>query len=58
MIRLVLADDHPIVLQGLQQLFERHDDFEVVSSCPDGTTALAAVIEHQPDVLVLSLIHI
>jgi DNA-binding NarL/FixJ family response regulator len=55
MIRLVLADDHPIVLQGLQQLFERHDDFQVISSCPDGTTALAAVIEHQPDVLVMDL---
>ena len=55
MIRLVLADDHPIVLQGLQQLFERHDDFQVVASCPDGTTALAAVIEHQPDVLVMDL---
>jgi len=55
MIRLVLADDHPIVLQGLQQLFERHHDFQVVASCPDGTTALAAVLEHQPDVLVMDL---
>ena len=55
MIRLVLADDHPIVLQGLQQLFERHDDFQVVASCPDGTMALAAVTEHRPDVLVMDL---
>jgi DNA-binding NarL/FixJ family response regulator len=54
-IRLVLADDHPIVLQGLQQLFERHPDFQVVASCPDGATALAAVLEHQPDVLVMDL---
>ena len=54
-IRLVVADDHPIVLQGLQQLFERHDDFEVVCSCPDGVTALEAVAKHQPDVLVMDL---
>jgi DNA-binding NarL/FixJ family response regulator len=54
-IRLVLADDHPIVLQGLQQLFGRHDDFEVVASCADGGAALAAVAEHQPDVLVIDL---
>src|SRR5262245_14569006 len=54
-IRLVLVDDHPIVLQGLQQLFERHNDFEVVACCPDGTTALEAVAEHQPDVLVMDL---
>ena len=54
-IRLVLVDDHPIVLQGLQQLFERHDDFEVMSCCPDGTTALDAVEKYQPDVLVMDL---
>jgi two-component system, NarL family, nitrate/nitrite response regulator NarL len=54
-IRLVLVDDHPIVLQGLQQLFQRHEDFEVVSCCPDGTTALEAVEQFQPDVLVMDL---
>jgi DNA-binding NarL/FixJ family response regulator len=54
-IRLVLVDDHPIVLQGLEQLFERHDDFEVVSCCPDGATALVAVEKYQPDVLVMDL---
>jgi DNA-binding NarL/FixJ family response regulator len=54
-IRVVLADDHPIVLQGLQQLFARHNDMEVVSSCADGAAALEAVRAHQPDVLVLDL---
>jgi DNA-binding NarL/FixJ family response regulator len=54
-IRLVLVDDHPIVLQGLERLFERHDDFEVVSCCADGTTALDAVGKYQPDVLVMDL---
>jgi DNA-binding NarL/FixJ family response regulator len=54
-IRLVLVDDHPIVLQGLQQLFERHDDFEVMSCCPDGSSALEAVEKYQPDVLVMDL---
>ena len=54
-IRVVVADDHPIVLQGLQHLFERHDDFEVAAGCPDAASALAAVRAHQPDVLVLDL---
>ena len=54
-IRLVLVDDHPIVLQGLEQLFERYDDFEVVSCCADGATALDAVEKYQPDVLVMDL---
>jgi DNA-binding NarL/FixJ family response regulator len=54
-IRVVLADDHPIVLHGLQQLFERHQDFEVVSCCSDGNHAVEAVRTERPDVLVLDL---
>jgi DNA-binding NarL/FixJ family response regulator len=54
-IRIALADDHPIVLQGLQQLFERHSDFEVVFSCTTGNAALSGVRSHRPDVLVLDL---
>ena len=54
-IRLVLADDHPIVLHGLQQLFARHGDFSVVATCADGAAAVDAVKAHHPDVLVLDL---
>src|SRR6185436_10774325 len=54
-IRVVLVDDHPIVLHGLQQLFERQDDFEVVSCCADGAAAVDAVEQLRPDVLVLDL---
>jgi DNA-binding NarL/FixJ family response regulator len=54
-IRLAIADDHPIVLQGLQQLFARHPGFEVLASCKDGDEALAAVRRGGIDVLVLDL---
>lgn len=54
-IRVAIVDDHQIVLHGLQQLFERQDDFEVVCCCSDGATALAAVTEHRPDVVILDL---
>lgn len=54
-IRIVLADDHPIVLQGLQHLFTRHQDLEVVASCAGADDALAASREHHPDVVVLDL---
>jgi DNA-binding NarL/FixJ family response regulator len=54
-IRVVLADDHPIVLQGLQQLFERHREFEVVAGCLNGHSAVEAVRVQRPDVLVLDL---
>ena len=54
-ISVVVVDDHPIVLQGLQQLFDRQSDFKVVSSCSDAASALQAVRAHRPDVLVLDL---
>ena len=54
-IRVVLVDDHPIVLQGLQQLFERQPDFTVVAACAGADSALQAVRTHRPDVLILDL---
>ena len=54
-IRVAIADDHPIVLQGLQQLFGRHNDFEVVCCSGNGAAALADIRTHRPDVLVLDL---
>ncbi len=54
-MRLVIVDDHQIVLHGLEQLFERQEDFDVVSCCRDGASAVAAVAEHRPDVLLLDL---
>jgi len=54
-IRVVIADDHPIVLQGLEQLFTRSPDFYVARCCATGDEALAALREEHPDVLVLDL---
>ena len=54
-IRLVLVDDHPIVLHGLQKLFESSPDFSVVASCRDGDTALTALRTQKVDVLLLDL---
>lgn len=54
-IRVVLADDHPIVLHGLQTLLERQADIEVAAACADGSSALNAARSVHPDVLVLDL---
>ncbi|HEX6900578.1 MAG TPA: response regulator transcription factor [Thermoanaerobaculia bacterium] len=54
-IRLVLADDHPIVLDGLEQLFRLEQDFEVVARCRDGEEALRQVRFYRPDILVLDI---
>jgi two-component system nitrate/nitrite response regulator NarP len=52
-IRLILADDHRIILEGLEQLFRRERDFQVMATCTNGADALVAVRHHKPDVLVL-----
>jgi DNA-binding NarL/FixJ family response regulator len=54
-IRVVIADDHPIVLQGLQRLFESYKEFQVLQSCEDGQKAIAAVRTLKPDILLLDL---
>lgn len=54
-IRVVLTDDHPIVLHGLERLFGSQPAFQVVASCSGGDAALAAVRSQPVDVLVLDL---
>lgn len=54
-ISLVIADDHPLVLGGLEALLATQPDLSVVARCADGETALEAVDKHRPDVLVLDL---
>jgi two-component system, NarL family, nitrate/nitrite response regulator NarL len=52
-IRVVVVDDHPITLTGLQSLLSSERDLTLVSACIGGSDALAAVRTHQPDVLVV-----
>jgi two-component system, NarL family, nitrate/nitrite response regulator NarL len=54
-IRLVLADDHPLMLDALARLLGQEPDMEVAARCTDGETALRAAREHRPDILILDL---
>lgn len=54
-IRLVLADDHPVVLSGLEALFAGSDEFAVLVGCADGASALEAIRTHRPDVAVVDI---
>ncbi|MBN9502088.1 MAG: hypothetical protein BGO01_10655 [Armatimonadetes bacterium 55-13] len=56
MIRLVIADDHELVREGLRSLLEMSEDVKVVAEATNGPEALAATIEHSPDVLVADLV--
>jgi len=54
-IRLVLVDDHPLFLDGLEVLLRMEPDFEVLARCTSGRDALRKVEELKPDVLILEL---
>jgi DNA-binding NarL/FixJ family response regulator len=53
-IRVVLVDDHPIVLQGLEHLFARQPDIEVAACCGTVQDGLAAA-RARPDIVLLDL---
>jgi DNA-binding NarL/FixJ family response regulator len=53
--RIVLADDHPIVLDGLRNLIRAEEDFELVGEAGSGLAALKVIREARPDVAVLDI---
>src|SRR5580693_554640 len=54
-VRLLIADDHPIVRDGLKKLLLLEDDFEIVGEAGDGREVLEKVRDLDPDVLLLDL---
>jgi len=54
-ISLVIADDHPLILDALQNLFHLEPDVQVLACCRDGEETLQAVRQHRPDLLILDL---
>lgn len=54
-IRIVLADDHEIVRNGIKQLFESEGYIEVVAEASNGREAIEQIKIHKPDVLVMDI---
>ena len=54
-IRILIADDHSIVREGLKQLLELEEDFEVVGQASNGVETIEKVKETKPDVLLLDI---
>ena len=54
-IRISVADDHPIVRQGLRQTIEAARGLKVVAEADDGLQALELIKSHKPDVAVLDI---
>jgi len=54
-IKVLLADDHKIVREGLRSLLEKESDIEVVAMADNGRTALQLACEMEPDVVVIDI---
>ncbi len=55
MIRVVLADDQPLVRTGLRMILAAEADIEVVAEATNGREAVAAAAEHHPDVVLMDV---
>ncbi len=55
MIRVIVADDQPVVRAGVARILGPHDGFEIVAECDDGDEVLAAVTTHRPDVVLMDV---
>ncbi|MDR6226248.1 response regulator transcription factor [Desmospora profundinema] len=55
MIRVLLVDDHPMVLKGLRLFMQTQEDMEVVGEASNGEEAMQKVAVHQPDVVLMDL---
>ncbi len=55
MVKVVIADDHPLIRVGLIKLFEGLSDIQIVGEASNGQEALEQVEKHHPDILILDL---
>ena len=56
MIRVLIADDHAVVRQGLRTFLELQDDIEVVADVAEGAAAVELTLERRPDVVLMDLV--
>jgi DNA-binding NarL/FixJ family response regulator len=54
-IKIIIADDHPLVRQGLRQAIELESNFRVIAEAGDGQTALDLIEKHEPHIVVLDV---
>lgn len=54
-VRVIIADDHPLIRMGIRKLFEGMHDIHLIGEASNGKEAIELVEKHDPDVLILDL---
>jgi two-component system, NarL family, response regulator NreC len=55
MIKILLADDHQLLIDGLRTILEKHRDVEIVGLAKDGLEAFDLAMQSQPDIILLDI---
>ena len=54
-VRVLIADDHPLIRSGLRALLDRDGEFKVVAEASDGYEAIELALQHKPDLILLDV---
>lgn len=55
-IRVVVADDHPLVRHGIKTVFEAYDDIEVVAEAENGKEVIEICEKYKPDIVIMDMV--
>lgn len=55
-IKILVADDHPVVREGTRKVLEQEADFEIVGEAADGEEAVKLAVEYSPDVALIDIV--
>jgi len=54
-INMIVADDHPIVRQGLIRMIEFNNEFKVIAEASNGSEVISLAVEHEPDIILMDI---
>jgi DNA-binding NarL/FixJ family response regulator len=54
-IRIAIADDHPLVISGLEHILQNKQDLEIIGTYTNGSDLMEGIINNEPDVLLLDI---
>jgi two-component system response regulator NreC len=54
-IKLIIADDHKIIREGVKALVDTHENLELVAEAADGQSAIQAVLKYKPDIVIMDV---
>jgi DNA-binding NarL/FixJ family response regulator len=55
MIKVMIADDHQVLLDGLESMLSEQGEFDIVAKCTNGTQVLQKLQQNEPDILLLDI---